>query len=173
MTKNILPRLEPFTDFATYNIAGDDEECVAAAIEHIEESGITKFLAAVAADYCATEKNASLLAGWCASRGIPMTCWNLIIAFRDLTEDGQLEAAPPPEPLVDTGNPSIVLTVTDALAHYVPTDDEAATLAKLQDDPSLNDHQRKVRLRKLALLAGQQRRELSNLPMHYGAKCVI
>src|SRR5260370_20333375 len=94
MTKTILPRLEPYTHFAAYNIAGDDEEAVAAAIAHIEDVGITAFLAAVP-NYYPSEKNAEYLAGWCTSRGVPMSLWNLTIAYRDLTEDGQLEAAPP------------------------------------------------------------------------------
>jgi hypothetical protein len=160
MMNKILPRLELYTDFATYNLAGDDEEAVAAAIAHIEDAGVTAFLAAVPG-YHPSRTNAERLVGWCTSRGIPMTCWNLVLAHRALMEDGQLGIAPPPEqPSVDKWA-SVTLTRTDILAEYQPSDAEAAALAKVVDDSNLNDHQRKARDRKLALLAGQQRREFA------------
>src|SRR5580693_2505333 len=99
MIKKIQPRLEPFDDFALYNTAAaleDNAEGVAAAIEHIEVSEVPKFLAATPGYYPST-KNLELMVGWCAGRGIPMSQWNLTLAFRQLTGDGSLESAPPPE----------------------------------------------------------------------------
>jgi hypothetical protein len=159
MMKKILPRLEPYTDFATYNVAGDDEECVAAAIEHIEETHIPKFLAAVPG-YYPSHNNAERLAGWCTSRGVPMSLWNLTIAYRDLTEDGQLEAPPPAAQEVDNSR-GIIPQVGDALLEYQTPADEQAALAKVKDDSSLSDRARKNRDERLRLLAGRQRRELA------------
>ena len=56
---------------------------------------------------------------------------------------------------------SVVLSRQDALAEYQPSDTESAQLAKVADSVDLNDHQRKARDRKLALLAGEQRRKLA------------
>jgi hypothetical protein len=156
MTTKLLPRLEQFTDYALY---GDDEKR-RVAIAHIEEAGIAAFLNAVPG-YHSCQSNGERLIGWCASRGVPMSCWNLVVGYRDLIEDGLLEAAPPvTAPVVDKWA-SVTVSRTDALAEYVQPDEEAEQLAKLVDDPNLNDHQRKARLRKLALLAGQQRRQFS------------
>jgi hypothetical protein len=54
-----------------------------------------------------------------------------------------------------------MLTRTDALAEYIPSDAEVEQLAKVADDVYASDASRKSRDRKLALLAGQQRRELA------------
>lgn len=161
--KKIFPRLETYTDYATYNaaLALDDDEAVQVAIEHFERSGITAFLTAVPS-YYTTERNAERLIGWCTARGVPTTLWNLTIAFRDLSEDGQLEAAPPPEqPEVDK-NRGVIHEVGDALAEYVCPPEEQEALDKLKDDVHVSDATRKARDRKLALLAGQQRRELES-----------
>jgi hypothetical protein len=171
MTTKLLPRLEQFTDYALYNVA-DDAETVAAAIAHIEEAGISAFLNSVPA-YHPSQENAQLLTGWCTSRGVPMSCWNLLLAYRDLTDDGLLELAPLAEqPGVDKWA-GVTLARTDALLEYVPSDEESAQLEKVADSPDLNDHQRKARLKKLALLTGIQRRELANLPAHYNEKVVV
>jgi hypothetical protein len=160
MAEKLFPRFQQYEDFSIYAIADDDEQREAEAQE-IDRRGTEAFLAAHP-EYYECDENDKLLEAWLYIHGdLPFTLWNLEIGFRDLLADGLLQTAPPAEPVVDTGNPSIVLSVTDRLAEYVPSDTEVATLAKLQDDPSLNDHQRKVRLRKLALLAGQQRRELA------------
>ncbi len=163
MTKHLLPRLQKFSDFASYNaaIAIDDDEAVTAVLEHIElEVGVPNFLAATPS-YYACPKNSELLLGWCKSRGVPLTQWNLTLAFRDLSEEGQLEAAPPAAAPVVDKNRGVIETRSDTLMRYETPSAEAAALEKVRDDVSLNDHQRKARDRKLALLAGNQRRELS------------
>lgn len=161
MTKKVLPRLQQFSDFASYNMAGDDEEAVAAVLQHIEqEVGIPAFLAATPS-YYECPQNGERLIGWCKSRGIPLTQWNLTLAFRDLTEDGQLEAAPAPAAAVIDKMAGVTVVRSDVLMEYRTPEDEAAVLAKLADDPALSDRQRRERLRKLALLTGQQRRDLA------------
>jgi|SRR5208283_881673 len=158
----IFPRFETYTDFATYNaaVALNDDEAVQVAIEHFERRGITAFLTAVPG-YYPTERNAELLAGWCTGRGIPTTQWNLTLAFRDLSEDGQLETAPPPTaPEVDKTR-GIIVEIGDAMAKYVIPPEEAEALDKLKDDVHASDGNRKAKDRRLALLAGQQRRELA------------
>ena len=89
MTTRILPRLELYTDFAAYNMAEDDQEAVAASIAHIEEAGISAFLNAVPG-YHPCQPNAERLTGWCTSRGIPMSCWNLVVAYRALMEEAMI-----------------------------------------------------------------------------------
>jgi hypothetical protein len=209
----LLPRLEEFSDYALYNIAGDDVATVktvldflrhngAAAeadeiareeinnianarevvIAHIEHKGVEAFLRAMP-NYHQSEKNAELLVGWCKARGVPTSLWNLSLAFRDLSEDGQLETAPPPAaPVVDKWA-SVTLCRGDALAEYQPGGDEQAVLAKVTDEflprqmgnphPNQTDYARRAHDRQLALLAGQQRRGLSTLPAHYNQKVVI
>jgi hypothetical protein len=170
--QKLLPRLQEFSDFPEYNLAGDDREVVAACIARIEEAGVSAFLAATPG-YFPSTKNGERMIGWCKSRGVPLTRWNLTLAFRDLSEEGQLEAAPPtPLPVVDK-MAGVTLVREDALLEYQTPSDEATALEKVADDPNLSDHARKARDRRLALLAGQQRRERSNLTPHYGQRVVL
>jgi hypothetical protein len=168
-----FPTFDRYQDFTIVKMAGTDEREQAVAREHIDEAGTRSFRAAHSEFFCCDE-NAQKLSEWLASHGgLPATRWNLEIALRDLEESGQLTAATPPEPESDTGNPSITLTVTDRLLHYVPDDGEAAALSKLADDPSLSDHARKNRDRRLKFLANRQRIQHSDLPAHYGEKVII
>jgi hypothetical protein len=112
-------------------------------------------------DYYPSAHNAAIMSTWLSLYGVPSLCWNLTIAFKDLKQDGLLELAPRPEPVEIDKYAGVTLSRGDALAEYVPSDEETEQLAKIADDANLNDHQRKVRLKKLALLAGQQRREFS------------
>jgi len=92
---------------------------------------------------------------------LPLTLWNLEVAYNDLATRGLLPQAPSPVP----GAPATFkLPDVAGIAQIPPSADEKEVLAKLTDDWSLSDHARKQRDRKLALLAGRQRRELSNLP---------
>jgi hypothetical protein len=161
MAEKLLPRLQQFTEFAAYNaaVAIDDEKAIAAVLQHIEEGDKAAFIADTPSYYACSE-NDELLAGWCNSRGIPMSLWNLTLAFRALSEDGHLKAAPAPAaPEVDNSR-GVVQVRTDALLVYQTPSAESAALEKLRDDTNLSDHQRKARDRKLALLAGEQRRSL-------------
>jgi hypothetical protein len=160
MAEKLLPRLQQFGDFASYNaaIAINDDAAVTAVLEHIElEVGVPDFLAATPS-YYACPKNSELLLGWCKSRGVPLTRWNLTLAFRELSEEGQLEATPPAAAPVVDKNRGIIEVRTDTLMQYETPSAEAAALEKLRDDSNLSDHQRKARDRKLAVLAGKQRR---------------
>lgn len=168
MTEKILPALETWRGL---NIVGDDETR-AAEIETTERLGCETFIASTPG-YHSCDFNSGMIAAWLDKRGVPATFWNLTIAYRDLSQEGLLAPAPPAAPEVDTGNPSITLTVTDRLAEYQPSNSESAALAKLRDDFALSDHQRKARDRKLALLAGQQRREFSGLPPNADPPIVI
>jgi hypothetical protein len=160
MSEKMLPRFQKYEDFAIFNVA-DDEETIATAKEHIDRTGTETFLAAHP-EYHQCDENAKLLEAWLYLHGdLPFTRWNLEVALSDLQSDGLLKAAPPPEqPGVDKWA-GITLTRTDALAEYQPADSERQALAKLADDPNLSDAARKARDRKLRLLAGQQRRELT------------
>jgi hypothetical protein len=85
-------------------------------------------------------------------RNLPLTRSNLETACQ-LLDLGTL--VPVEEPVQKTFE---VHSVVAAPATAEPTPEEAEQLAKLADDKHLNDHQRKVRLEKLAQLARQQRK---------------
>jgi len=104
--------------------------------------------------------NAVRMTEWLATHGdLPATRWNLEIAYADLQDDNLLEAVQPPTTAPELDASRGVLQVrTDALLEYQTPSDEQKILEKLRDDSSLNDHQRKNRDKKLALLAGNQRR---------------
>jgi hypothetical protein len=175
MAEKPMPRLQQFSDFASYNaaVAINDEEAVAGVLQHIElEVGVPAFLTATPSYYACPE-NSELLLGWCNSRGVPLTLWNLTLAFRDLSEDEQLKSAPPAVAPVTDKSRGVTLVRQDALLEYQAPRTEQAELSKLADDPNLSDHARKARDRRLAILAGQQRRELSTLPAHHGQRVVI
>jgi hypothetical protein len=108
------------------------------------------------------DENAQLLEAWLyLHNDAPFTRLNLELAQRALAND--LKTAPPPEAPVLDKWAGVTLSRSDALLEYQPSEDEQDALAKLADDSSLNDHQRKARLNKLKLLAGKQRREFSDL----------
>jgi hypothetical protein len=125
--------------------------------DHDDSAGVEEFLAAHA-EFYRSDFNAALLIAFLELHGgLPFTKWNLEIAYNDLRSDGLLEKEPPPAaPEVD--NSRGIIRIENLSAEYVPSDVEAAALAKLNDDPNLSDHARKTRDRKLALLAGKQRR---------------
>ena len=169
----VFPRLEAYTDFPVYcramregasGVLDPSAKFADEVADEIDEEGTERFIASHPewiATY-QTEANAKKLTGWCEARRIPKTLWNLSIGFGDLVADGSLEKVTPSQaPQADSGNPSIVLSVQNALAEYVPSGEEAESLAKLADDPSLGDKTRKNRDAKLRLLAGQQRRAFS------------
>jgi len=161
---------DSYNSFEIVRIA-QDEEIRALREDHVDEVGTEAFAAAHPEFYQCSENAAALaerLAEYGDGEKLPCTTRNLELVYRELLAEGKLKTAPPEPAKAATGNPSITLTVTDALLEYQTPSDEAAALAKLADDPTLNDHQRKQRLRKLAVLAGQQRRNNSTLPPHYG-----
>ena len=151
----VYPRFQQYTDFI--DVANDDFT-IAVAQENIDHPGTEAFLNAHP-EYYRCDENAKLLEAWLYLHGdLPFTRWKLEIGLRDRQADGLLKAAPPVEPPGVDRWAGITLARTAALAEYVPSDQEAAQLAKLKDDVDLNDRQRQARLRKLALLAGAQRR---------------
>jgi hypothetical protein len=165
MAEKLLPRLQEFSDFAEYNLAGDDEEVVASRVAHIEEVGSAAFLADTPSYHRCLE-NGERLVGWCRSRGVPLSRWNLTVAFRDLSEQNQLTAAPPvAAPFVDR-MVGVTLVREDTLLEYQPSADEAQQLEKLRDDTNLSDHSRKNRDERLRLLAGEQRRSLASANLY-------
>jgi len=112
-------------------------------------------------EYYASSFNAQLISVWLEDHGIPSLLWNLEICFNALKSSGLLEIRPAePQAQVDKWA-SVTECRADALFEYQPSAEEVEQLKKLADDPNLNDHQRKVRLRKLAQLAGEQRRRLA------------
>lgn len=163
MADKIFPRFQKVADLVDLSSA-DVKVLNDEAREFFErEDDETKAFLAAHPEFYRCPENAKMLEAWMYLHGdLPFVLWNLEIALRDLLADGLLRQAPPPkQPEVDKSR-GVILTRTDALAEYIPSDSEAAALAKLRDDPSLNDHQRKVRLQRLALLAGAQRREFAD-----------
>jgi hypothetical protein len=166
VSNQLTPRLQQWTDFPEYNRAVEVDEASssefsnsaeAAVMDDVNTRGFQAFQAAHP-EFYASEWNIDAMDSWLFLNGeVPATRWNLEIAQRELTASGLLQLAPVEPPGVDKWA-SIVEVRSDVLARYVPSDREAAALAKLADDPNLNDHQRKVRLKKLAQLAGAQRR---------------
>lgn len=100
-------------------------------------------------------------AGRAGVHALPITLWNLRIAYNDLAERGLLPRMPSPPPAAPA---KMKLPELACVAVIQSTDAERAALEELFDDPALSDHTRKQRDRKLALLAGQQRRQMSQLP---------
>jgi hypothetical protein len=183
-TTKVFPRLEAYMDFPVYaravregasGVLDPEAKFSDEVADEIDQEGTGRFIESHPEwDTYQTGANARKLLGWCEARRIPKTLWNLSIAFGDLLADGLLEKVEPSQvPEVDNGNPSITLTVQNALAHYVPSAEESSTLEKLSDDTSLGDRARKNRDDKLRLLAGRQRRQYSTLPSHYNQKIVI
>ncbi len=168
-------RFDEYDDFEIIRIA-DDGVVRALREAHLDEEGTEAFAAAHPEFYQCAE-NATALAEHLADFGdgdrLPCTRRNLELVYNELLAEGKIKSAPPTPAAVVDKLAGITLTVTDALLEYVAPSDEAAALAKLADDPNLSDHARKARDRRLAVLAGQQRREQSNLPPHYGQRPVF
>jgi hypothetical protein len=154
---------DSYDSFEIVRIA-QDEEIRALREDHVDEVG-TRSFAAAHPEFHQCDENAAAMGARLAEYGdgerLPCTMRNLELVYRELLTEGKLKTAPPEPAKADAGNPSITLTVTDALLEYQKPSDEAAALAKVADDPNLSDHARKARDRRLALLAGQQRRELA------------
>jgi hypothetical protein len=152
-----------FDEYEQFNIIkiAQDEEDRALGEDHIDDIGARTFAANHPEFFCSDE-NAALLRQRLDEYGenLPATTRNLDIVYRELLSEGRLTAAPAPaSPGVDTSR-GIIQVRTDALLEYQTSADEKKLLEKLRDDPALNSHQRKERLRKLSLLAGNQRRAL-------------
>jgi hypothetical protein len=160
MSEKIFPPFKYLTEVLEYNVAPVAKR--AEVSEQLESAETLRFIEETP-DYYPSSHNAAIMDAWLSLYALPHLCWNLTIAFNDLRQDGLLELAPQPEPLVVDRWAGVTLSRSDALAEYQPSDDEQEALSKVADDPNLNDSQRKVRLKKLALLAGKQRREFSNL----------
>jgi hypothetical protein len=125
-------------------------------LEEFEAAETASFIAAHP-EYYPSAFNLGLIRAWLAIYDVPFSEWNLTICVNDLRGDDLLESAPTDAPAIDTSR-GIVEVRSDALAEYRPSEKEAESLAKLADSSDLNDGQRKSRLRRLALLAGDQRR---------------
>jgi hypothetical protein len=162
MAAKIFPRFDEYQDFTIYKMSTDGDDDRAAATEHIDYVGARSFSAQNTEwnQHYRSDANAERLVGWCNTRGIPTTRHNLDIGFGDLKNDRLLEIVPTPIPEIDNSR-GVIQQVGDALLEYQTPDSEQVTLAKLRDDSTLNDHQRKARDRKLCILAGQQRREFA------------
>lgn len=148
-----------------------DEEVRALREDHLDEQGIDSF-ADAHPEFHHCEENSQALQERLAEYGdgekLPCTRRNLELVYNELLAEGKIKSVPPaPTPVLDK-MAGITLVREDALAEYVTPSAEVTALEKLRDDPTLNDHQRKQRLQKLAALAGQQRRQQSSLPPHYG-----
>jgi hypothetical protein len=181
-TAKIFPRLEGYTDFPVYcramregasGVLDPSAKFADEVADEIDLEGAERFLATHPqwnAEFH-SEANSKKLLDWCRVRRVPCSLWNLSIGFGDLLADAVLEKVEPSQaPKANTRNPSITLSVQDVLSHYVPGTEEASTLEKLSDDPSLGDKARKNRDQKLRVLAQQQRREYSTLPARYNQK---
>jgi hypothetical protein len=154
-----MARLDRWEDFGINTARATTAQEM--AMERLNAEGCEAFLNAHP-EFFQCEENAQLLAAWLyLHNDAPFTRLNLELAHRALADD--LKTAPPPETPVADKWAGVTLSRSDSLAEYQPSDDEKEALAKVADDPNLNDSQRKVRLKKLALLAGRQRREFSNL----------
>jgi hypothetical protein len=129
-------------------------------VQEFEEAEIEQFLKAHP-EYFASAFNLGLIRAWLSLYDGIFSSWNLAICYDDLRKDGLLETAPPPTTAELDTSRGVVQVRSDTLLEYLEPAAETAALAKVADDPNLSDHQRKVRDRKLALLAGQQRRELA------------
>jgi hypothetical protein len=168
-------QLDEYHFFEIIRLAVDDEVRVLRE-EHLDERGTEAFAAAHLEFYHCYE-NAEALAERLAEYGdgekLPCTRRNLELVYAELLAERKIRSAPPAAAPVVDKMAGITVIREDALAEYVMPRDEAAALEKLRDDPALNDHQRKQRLRKLAALAGQQRRENSTLPRNYGRRLVL
>jgi hypothetical protein len=172
--KNDLP-FDEYHFFEIIRLAVDGEVRTARQ-DLLDERGAEAFADAHPEFYRCGENSQALqqrLAEHGAGERLPFTRRNLELVYNELGKEGKIKSAPPtPTPVLDK-MAGVTLVREDALAEYVATSDEAAALAKLADDPALNDHQRKQRLRKLAALAGQQRRGDSTLPRNYGQRVVL
>jgi hypothetical protein len=155
----IFPTIHTLNSIPGYSEALDKREKLD-LVQEFEEAEIEKFVEAHPG-YYASPFNLGLIRAWLSLYDGIYSAWNLAICYEDLRKDGLLEAAPPPAPAEVDNSRGVVQVRTDALMHYETPSDEATALAKLADDPNLSDHARKARDRKLALLAGQQRRELA------------
>lgn len=153
-----MSRLDKYEDFAAVRVA-DGDDTLATEKQYVDDKGTQAFLDAHPEFYQCAE-NSKLLEAWLYMHNdAPFTRLNLELAQRALG-DGLKTA--PPEPAVVDKTRGIIVQVGDTLAEYQTPPEEQEALDKLKDDPSLSDYQRKARDRKLALLAGAQRRALKS-----------
>ncbi len=162
--ENTFPRFQRYEDFPGYSDfprsgnAADEAARTAVAAE-IDRQGSQAFLDAHP-EYFPCDENSKLLRAWLFLHGeLPATRLNLEIAQRELGDD--LQKVPSPESTAIDPRRGIIVSRSDVLAEYRPSAGEATALSAVADSVDLNDHQRKVRDRKLALLAGEQRRKLA------------
>jgi hypothetical protein len=152
-----MSRLDKYEDFATVRVA-DDNDTLATAKQHIDDQGTQAFISAHP-EFYPCEENAKLLEAWLYMHNdAAFTRLNLELAQRDLGSNLKVR---PLEPEVVDKTRGIILTRTDALAEYQAPTEEKEALDKLKDDVHASDATRKARDRRLAQLAGQQRRELA------------
>jgi hypothetical protein len=168
-------RFDEYGDFNIINIS-DDEEVREIRKKNLDEVGAEAFVATHPEYYCCDE-NATALAGRLAQYGenkkLPYSLRNLQLAYREVLAEGKIKAAPPAAAPAEVDSRGIIKVREDALMVYETPAAEAAALEKVVDDPNLSDHARKARDRRLATLAGQQRRENSTLPRNYGQRLVL
>jgi hypothetical protein len=154
-----MARLDKWEDFGIDPARATTAQDI--KMEFLNAEGTEAFINAHPEFYQSPE-NAELLAAWLyLHNDVPFTRLNLELAQRALADD--LKKRPPAEQVEVDRWAGVTISRGDALLEYQPSDDEREALSRLQDDTSLNDHQRKARDRKLRLLAGQQRREFSDL----------
>ena len=109
-----------------------------------------------------SDGNAALLLGWCSALAVPVTRWNLAIAFHELVARDTLRPTRGDSPPESSGNRGIKLCRGDALAEYVPSKAETEQLSRLRDDIYVTDAERKSKDAALRALATRQRLALRN-----------
>jgi hypothetical protein len=158
-TAKLFPTIHTLNNITGYSEALSKREKLD-LVQEFEEAEIEKFIQEHP-EYHASPFNLGLIRAWLSLYDGIYSAWNLAICYEDLRKDGLLESATPVAAPVIDKMAGVTVVREDALMRYETPSDEVAELAKLADDPNLSDHARKVRDRKLALLAGQQRRELA------------
>jgi hypothetical protein len=159
-------QFDEYEQFNIIRIAQDDEDR-ALGEAHVDDIGVRTFAANHPEFFCCDE-NAALLRERLDEYGdnLPATTRNLDIVYAELRQEGKLTSAPPAATPEGDNSRGIIQTRSDAMLVYQTPSAECAALEKLRDDPSLNSRQRKERLRKLSLLAGNQRRELASANLY-------
>jgi hypothetical protein len=149
------PTLDAWKDF------GDDYEYAHAPFlefqDGINAQGCEAFKAAHP-DLPLTEKNSQALIHWCELERVPMTRKNLEVGWRELQAEGKLEPTEPTQEAIGKlVKAEIEIRPVMGAPTGKPTPEEAATLEKVKDDPTLSDHQRKARDEKLKRAATASR----------------
>jgi hypothetical protein len=148
------PRLDSWDDFGS-----DYEYAHAPALEFKERVNYegTQAFKIANPSFPNTENNCTALVEWCEAQLVPLTRRNLEIAWRELASEGKLEKQT--EPAAEAVGNLHRLEIQPVVAAQTakPTRKEKEALEAVKDDPNLNDHQRKVRFKKLKQAATQSR----------------